>query len=154
MEAIGDPNLLDFRQDIALLSARLMELLQTGESAPLWSSAQKAVVELKTAFTQKNTEGIFRWLRDLEDLVTRGNADSLRWQEIYELANNVASLKDKEHRRLIAMQQMITAEHFIGLLGQIAMIAKQSIRHEDDLERFSTLLNEYRALDSQRALAG
>src|SRR5678816_2409917 len=54
MEAIGDPQLLDFRQDIALLTARLMELLSTGESTALWAETQKAAMQLKQALADKS----------------------------------------------------------------------------------------------------
>jgi hypothetical protein len=141
--ARSDPELMAFREDVSLLRARLQELLETGESEQLWTANQRAVGALKRAVMDGDRVGIMDGLRRLEELATRGMADSLRWGEIYQVVESMTKVKEREMKRLVAMQQMISSEELLGILGQIAHAAKQSIRNPADYREFANTIAVY-----------
>jgi hypothetical protein len=140
---------MEFREDIALLHARLCELLATGESQSLWDNVQQAVANLKSAFADQSPTAIRSAMGELDDLVKRGVTDSMRWQEVYGLTEQVGKTKEREHKRLVAMQQMISSEQLLAVLGQIALAAKQTISNSHDLQQFSKALSQYGILDTR-----
>jgi len=142
-EALNDPALMEYRADVALLGARLNELLESGESALLWSRAASAVGRLRDAFQSGNGVNINAAFRELEDLTTRGLEDSIRWQEIYQVIESLTKTKEREVRRMVAMQQMISSEQLLAILGHIANAAKQSIRDPYDLRTFQKTIAVY-----------
>lgn len=142
-EAMADPDLMAYRQDIALLQARLFQLLETGESLPLWDKAQETFRELNSALAKSDASAIQLHMAQLDDLLKRGLADSLRWREIYQVAEQVSRTKEREHKREAAMQQHITVEQFYALLKIVVEIAAKTIPDRDTLAAFT------RAIDKQ-----
>src|SRR5262245_58157373 len=84
-EAMEDDRLMEFRADIAILEARLCELLATGESLPLWDRTQDAFHDLRQGMRDADTAAIPLHLSQLESLIHRGMADALRWAEVYKV---------------------------------------------------------------------
>lgn len=152
VEAMGDPALTEYRQDIALLQTRLCQLLETGESQPLWSAASQAFKNLQSALTSGDTGAIGAALSGLHNLVNRGMADSLRWQEVYDVAECLTKVKEREHKRLVAMSQMITAEQFIGFIGFIVDVAKRTIKDQDQFRAFAAELDKSWNRDAQQGI--
>jgi hypothetical protein len=134
---------MEYRQDIALLSARLGELLESGESQVLWENAGQSFANLRSAMQRGDRPAIAAHLRETEEYLTRGLADSLRWQEVYQVIDQLTRTKEREYRRLITMQQMVSTEQLIAILGQIAHAAKQTITNPADFRAFTKIIAVY-----------
>lgn len=161
-ESMADPDLMAYQADIALLQSRLYELLETGESEPLWSKAQEAFQRYKAAAgrAQRAEVGsserataaaqMSEALAQVESLINRGQIDSIRWADIYKVTEQMGRTKEREHKRLVQMQQMITAEQLLAVLGQIANAAKQTITNPAEFAAFSAALSQYGVVSVER----
>ena len=146
-EAMQDPELMEFRADAALLQSRLAELLETAESAPLWSSTQNAFHKLREAMADGDRLAIGGALTTLESLINRGMSDALRWAEVYRVVEQIGKTKEREHKRLLQAGQMVTSEQLLAILGQIANAARDTITNRDELRAFSRTLGQYGVTD-------
>lgn len=154
-ESLEDPQLMEFRADAALLQARLHELLETGESLPLWDQAQDAFKDYRKAAqrAQQAPAGsderadaaaqMTEALNRLESLINRGMADSLRWQEVYRVTEQVGKTKEREHRRLVQSEMVYTAEQLLAMVGKIVDAANSTIRDTEDRRAFQAALNQF-----------
>lgn len=154
-ESLEDPQLMEFRADAALLQARLHELLETGESLPLWDQAQDAFRDYRKAAqrAQQAPARSSEWaeaaaqmteaLNRLESLINRGMADSLRWQEVYRVTEQVGKTKEREHRRLVQSEMVYTAEQLLAMVGKIVDAANSTIRDTEDRRAFQAALNQF-----------
>ena len=112
-QSVDDPELLNMRQDIALLDARLSDLLQrvdTGEAQKLWEEARKCRDEAMRYMNNEDYGGVVLALEKLDRAIGDGLADYDAWNEVQSLLDQRRKLVEAEQKRLVAMQQMITAE--------------------------------------------
>jgi hypothetical protein len=138
---LTDPELLELRSDVALLSARLKTLLEACESLPLLEQAAIALADVETAIKKQDGARLIASMGMLKNLLQRGVADFQRWREIYELIEGMGRTKEREHRRLVAMQQMMSAEQFGAFLVVITEAAKRTIQNKQDLAAFADELS-------------
>lgn len=112
-QSVDDPELLNMRQDIALLDARLADLLQrvdTGEAQKLWEEARKAGDEAMRYMNNEDYGGVVLALAKLDRAIGEGLADYDAWNEVQALLDQRRKLVEAEQKRLVAMQQMISTE--------------------------------------------
>jgi hypothetical protein len=164
-ESLEDPQLMEFRADAALLQARLHELLETGESLPLWDQAQDAFRDYRKAAqraqqapagSDERAEAAAQMteaLNRLESLINRGMADSLRWQEVYRVTEQVGKTKEREHRRLVQSEMVYTAEQLLAMVGKIVDAANSTIRDTEDRRAFQAALNQFGLLADRAGTA-
>lgn len=136
-EEVSDPELMAYRNDVAIFNARANELLESGESNLLWESAGQTFDALDEAIKVKNADAINEKLEELGNLLRRGRADSARWQEYYKVKDIAGRAKEREFRRLAQMEATISVEHFLAVMGMIANAAAQTITDKDSLKRFT-----------------
>lgn len=136
-ESLGDAELLELRADVALLQARLFQLLEANESLPLLQQAQAAFTDLERALLKQDAPRTTQALKELKLLLQRGVADHHRWREIYEVLEGMGRTKEREHKRLVAMQQMISAEQFGTFILVITDAAKRTIKDPQSLSAFA-----------------
>lgn len=145
-EAFNDPELLNMRHDLALVEARLGELLQrvqSGESKTLWSDARKACDKLREAFANDNLGGVQVASEQLDRLIGEGLTDYAAWNEIHAIVEQRRKLVESEQKRLVAMNQMITAEQALMLMAAIQDIVS---RHVTDRKALSEIIADVNAL--------
>lgn len=129
--SLSDPELLNLRDDIALIDARLTALLERvdiGESATLWeqvSDAWDAYQRVRGNGTKTEVEalGLVDWL------IRRGTNEYRAWAEVQTAIEQRRKLTDSEQKRLVAMQQMVTAEQALGF---VAALQDSVRRHVSD----------------------
>lgn len=146
-EAQSDPQLLALRDEVALVDARLADLLgrvDTGESARRWQEAQEAFEELRRA-QRKGKDGAKEFIAALDDLeqALRSGNDYGLWAEIASVVDLRKRLVESERKRLVEMQQMITAERAMVLLSRVVDIIRTHVTDRDTLAAISA---DFRAL--------
>ncbi len=138
-DAMDDPELTQYRHSIALLTARLYELLEEGESELLWSKTQEAFRELEAAIPAENQASIRASLNALHGLIKRGRADSLRWREVYDVVERAGRMKEREHKRVAQLEQMISVEQFFEFINVVLLILTKNVQ---DKEALRTIVRE------------
>ncbi len=139
--AMSDPDLMSYREDVAILESRAASLLESMESQALWEKAQAAFQKLNAAIHNKEGAAITTSLNDLSGLLQRGREDAARWADYYKVTDMAGRAKEREYRRLVDMQQMLTLEQFMSFVRHIVDVAAQTITDRDSLRAFTKALD-------------
>ncbi len=145
-EALRDPQLLELRDEVALIGTRLGELVEhlgSGESLRHWQAVQTAHSDIAAAIRTSDLALLRAGLSALAAAVEAGMDDYATWREIVELTEARRKLVESEHKRLVAMQQMITSEQAMILL---AVITDTVRKYVSDPTALAAISAEFRAL--------
>ena len=131
-----DPELMSLRQDLALLEARLIDVLprvDTGEAGVVWREAQAAMTTFHRAKARQDVDGMTRALAHVQRVITQGAADYAAWREVGKLIDQRRKLVEAEQRRLAQASEMISRDQAMALLGQVVEIMRRHIPDRDIL---------------------
>lgn len=145
-EAEADPELLSLHADIALLDSRLADLLKrvdTGESGSLWKQAKGIFSDFTVYRDQGNTDEMAKCLESLHEIIIKGNLDYSAWSEVESLLQQRRLMSESEQKRLISMQNMVSAERAVVFVYKILDVLKRNIL---DKKQLSTINDELRLI--------
>lgn len=128
--ANGDPDILALRDEVALIDARLAELLtriDTGETGASWRELQEAFRELRIALKDRDP-GESQLLLGLGDLIESGASDEAAWTEIRATLEQRRRLVESERKRLVEMQQMVGADQAMLLVRSLVASVREHVR--------------------------
>jgi hypothetical protein len=117
--ARDDGELLALREDVALTDARLADLIarvDTGESGALWKKLQETRLAFMAARRADDPIGQAEAITTIMETIGRGHSDYAAWREIGGVLEQRRKLVESERKRLIEMQQTITAEQAMVLV--------------------------------------
>ena len=117
-----DPELMSLRQDLALLDARIIDVLKrvdTGEAGVVWLAAQAAMARFERARVKKDVEGMEAALADVQRLLTQGASDWAAWRVVGKLIDQRRKLVESEQRRLTLSHEMLSQDRAMALVGQV-----------------------------------
>ena len=129
-EAAGDPDLLVLRDEIALVYARLGDMLarvDTGESGEAWRRARTAYSALTAGLDAGDTAAAKAALGELDIVIRQGLGDYAAWQEIGDLLDRRERLVRSERRRLVELQQTMTIEQAMVFTGAVIALVDQHV---------------------------
>ena len=144
-EAAGDDDLLALRAEIALIDARIQDVLKrvdSGESGKVWQDAQAAWLGFVAANEAKDGQKRQKHAGELDRLIRRGVSDSLAWSEVTRLLDQRRRLVESERKRLVDLQQMITAERALVLLTAVLAELKDSVTKHTDKKTGNRILTD------------
>lgn len=139
-EAEKDPDLLNLRDEMALSETRLVDLLKrvdTGEAGAIWGQARAAMGDFQKARGLGDTDKMRATLALLEGVIDRGAEEWRIWQEIGESIEQRRKLVVSEHKRLVAMEQMITSERAMLLLAAVVSVIQTHVSDRSALDGIS-----------------
>lgn len=140
-KALHDPDLLALRDAIALFESRLLDVLKrvnAGESGRLWKMLQAAYNAMLEARAQNDGAQVAARLNDIGSLIQRGIADYAAWGEVREVVEQGRKLRETEHKRLVAMQMMVSKEEQMNLVAALVSMVRRHISDRDTLAAIST----------------
>jgi hypothetical protein len=149
-DAAHDPELLELRDNIATVDARIIDLLQrvdTGESGQLWRQAQAAMARFRREQVRGNLEAMQQVLARIEQLITDGAADYAAWQEVMDLIEQRRKLVESEQRRLTMAHESLTSEQAMLLLTQVVATIQ---RHVTDRQVLGAIAQDLQGLVHHR----
>jgi hypothetical protein len=153
-EAASDPELLSLREDVALLDARLSQLLAragTGESAEAWARVQKALKNLRKAEAGGKPERKREARFELEDAIEAGGKDIEVWAEIGDHLERRRKLTESERKRLVDMEQMVRADQAMAFVAAVV----SSVRaHVEDPKTLAAISRDIAAIVHQDVSGG
>jgi hypothetical protein len=141
--AANDPELLALREDVALVDARLEDLLSrvdTGEAGVLWREARKAYHELREANATHDVKKASEAFASLGQWLEKGAGDYAAWDEINRVLEQRRRLVESERKRLIEMEQVITSEQAMVL---IAALTESVRRHVTDRPTLAAIQTDF-----------
>ena len=142
--ALHDPNLLQLRDDVALMDARLGEMfekLKQGESGGAWISVSKAFQKLRSARDEGMKAMEFEAMHALEDAIEKGVSDLESWQEIHATVDQRRRLVADEYKVQVNLKQMMSAEKAMSLLAAVVEAIKRAVNlHCQDKKQAQRIL--------------
>lgn len=142
--SLSDPALLELREEIALVDARIGELLartDSAGSAERWQEARDGYEQFQRAYASGKLPAMKAALQALGESITRGQSDYAAWDEIARALEQRRRLVESERRRAVEAQQMISAQQAMVLIAAILDVIRQSVtRHCTDAQTASRIL--------------
>ncbi len=117
-EAMSDPELVSLRGDLALYQVHLSERLErlaTGENRNLWQQLHASWVTFTTTPDDKRRAAA---LENIGRLIEAGADVERTWLDIYMTLEQRRKTAETEHKRLTAMDQMVTAEELVNVFAR------------------------------------
>lgn len=114
-----DPQILEQREEIALIHARILDLIKrvdSGESGHLWRQIRKQYETLVTAIREQNRDTMRVALAALDQLITRGTTDYRAWEEVTHQIDRKQRLIESERKRAVELQQVITMDQMMTFM--------------------------------------
>jgi predicted nucleic acid-binding Zn-ribbon protein len=139
-EAVGDSELLALRDEIALIDVRINELLEridTGESAALWAQLGAKFEKMQQAYASQDDSGFARAVKGLGAIIEQGGRADQVWDDIGNVIEQRRKLVESERKRLVDMQQMLTAEQAMTLLAAVVDVVRRNVTDRDALAAIS-----------------
>lgn len=150
-EAAADPELLNLSAEIALIDARLGEVLgrvDKGESGAAWKAALTSLAALKAGIAEGSTRQTAAALTTLEGIIADGLDDYNVWTEIETLLEQRRKLVESEQKRLTAAQQMITSGQAMTLVVALIETVKRHVTDRDTLGAISADIAKLTAISA------
>jgi hypothetical protein len=141
-EVLADPELTSLRSELALVDARLIELLgrvHSGESGALWRALRKAYRAFKFYQQTGDVVKMREAFAEMEAHLDAAAADTEAWAEIHALVESRRKLAATESQRLVMLKQMITCEQAMVFIGVITDVVT---RHITDREVLANIVVE------------
>ncbi len=153
--ALGDPALLEFKRDIALLEARRSELISrstTGDSDQWRKDLRKSVKEVERAIGNGDVLSIDFAMKTHKDLVQRGYVDAVVWEEIARIIRTIKSLRAAEIKRSKETELSMTRDEVLELMTKVAKAIDVHVQDKQVLAAISYDLMQL--LDSPSVVEG
>lgn len=149
-DARADPDLLGLRDDVALLDTRMATVvaaLDTGESREAWAMLGSAWASFEEQWqtlldTGEPPDEMEDTVTAISKIVRDGASQGYVWNEIRGLLKERAALVANERQRVVQLQQMITAEQALVMLGAIVDTVKRHVRDRSVLAAISAELGK------------
>jgi len=147
-EAASDPEILNLTADIALIDARIAEMLdgvEVGAGKDIFFRLQDAYTAFERAQQGHDLEASKAALLSIKRLVTQGIDEQSTWDQVHLLLEQRRRFVADERRRRVEMAQMIDAESAMTLAQALAAAVKENVNDPKILAsinvRFRQLLN-------------
>ena len=132
------PDLLELRAEIALLDARIEELLgrvQRQDTVGRWSEAKAVHQRMRVADQARHTTDAATALAELGDILERGDEDFELWDQIGQFITLRARLVRTESQRLKDLHQMVPVDQVWTLVSALVESVRTHVSNPDTLAR-------------------
>lgn len=144
-QAVSDPDLLALRDDIGLLDTRIGQVvsaLDTGESKEAWVSLLSIWSTFEEQFqslldTGEPPEEMEGTVSKVSTLIRSGLSESYVWSEIRGLLKERADLVANERKRMVELQQYVTAEKAMLFVTAVMDSVRRNVSDRDALAAIS-----------------
>lgn len=130
-EFLSDENILALDDEIALVSARIAELLgnlEHGDLGARWLELQKHYELMVQAVASQDLGAGRAAFEALGAVIKEGADEFLSWSQISELLESRRKLVDTERKRLVDAQQVITSEQAMVLVTALIDSVRRNVR--------------------------
>jgi hypothetical protein len=145
-KGVHDRELLNMREDVALLDARVGDLLSradTGEAGKIWTLALTAYQEMQVAIRQNDTVKGAEANTHLGALLRKGQSDYRTWEEVGRALEQKRKLIESEQKRQ-AQEKFLVPITELGLVVQALAAAVRT--HVRDVEALRAINADWHQL--------
>jgi len=141
-----DPQLLENREEIALMDARIQDLLRrvdTGESSVAWRKIGKALATYDAAMNRSEGTEARAALATIHDILTHDAGDAHAWNEVNAQITLRMKLVESEQRRLAEAAESITIEKMLLKIAHLTAAVKEQVK---DPKARAAIARQFRAI--------
>lgn len=145
-----DPDLLALQDEVALIDARLVDLLKrvdTGESGATWKAVGETFRDYQHALHSTKTDAkkdASDLLHELHMLIIDGASDEAAWSEVRNVLEQRRKLVESERKRLVELQMVVSADQAMLMVRSLVASVREHVRDPailraitDDLARLT-----------------
>lgn len=139
-EANKDTELLALREEVSLVDSRLADLLKrvdTNEAGYWWKELQRIHREYHEAVKKSDIAAMSKSLAELWHIIQSGVSDYAAWNEVYGVLEQRRKLVESERKRLVEMQQYVTAEKAMLLISALVGIVQTHVTDDRAIKAIS-----------------
>ncbi len=139
-QAKSDEELLSLKDEIALMDTRVGDLLTQLDAQPpeeRWEKVKLIVGSMRAAMSRNQVHQLAPLIDALDALALQGASQKETWQTIIQTVDERRKLVEGERKRLVEMQQVITAENAMVLVTALASAVKKHVTDRDTLTKIS-----------------
>jgi len=129
-EFLEDPDLTTNRQEIAALEVRLAQLIeniQEDMSSRTWGAWRKLWNQFILAVRSGDGLKQVELVGVMDEFMTSRTDSDRAWGDIERMADTRRKLADSEQKRMVAMNQMLTVEQAMMLMGSLVNAVKDVV---------------------------
>lgn len=129
--ALQDHYLLHLRDEIAVLTARINDLLEQteeGVNAKTWKETQQLWARFARAYRRDDRDAMDEMVVRLTELIETGKRDSDIWTDVERLFEQRRKLVETEQRHLNSTGQTMTAEAALVMIAAAINALKESVK--------------------------
>jgi hypothetical protein len=145
-EALDDPKLNEFKEDLAILDARLADLfaqMDEGGGADIFKEIKESHQSLKWAIRDGDRQAQREAQNRLDDAIKRGSSETYVWSEVRQLQEQRRKIILAEAKRLQLTGSTITIER-ANLI--VAALLDAVRRHVTDKNVLQAVVNEFQSI--------
>lgn len=153
-EARSNPDILEMTEHIALLEARMQEILaaSTAEgTAPKWSEVAEAFAEVEDALLCGEPEKVIAGMELMHKLLDDGKRWDKTWVEVVGTMEQLRKMADTDIKRKKELHLMVPIERVIILMAATATAVK---RHVTNQAEINAVIRELTMLHGTNTIPG
>lgn len=135
-EAKSNPELLEMSDHIALLEARLQEVLATsaaGDPVPKWSELADAFATLETDLLSGDMSKSVPAMERMHKILEAGKNWDRTWNQVEGTLEQLRKLTDTEVKRKKELNQMVPVERVVILMAAVGTAVKRNVSNPDEI---------------------
>jgi hypothetical protein len=133
-EALADPNILELTAHVAILDARVRQLVSQandGAGSKAWMKVRDKAKDAKDALDQEDYTAALSSIRGVIGLCQSAIAQAMLWQDILDVMDEHRKLTESEIKRRKEGALMLTAEQAMLMIHRIQEELVSIVRDED-----------------------
>lgn len=136
-EALSNPDLLEMSDHIALLEARIQDVLARsagGDPVPQWKEMAEAFEEVETAILGGEPDNYIKALERMHKLLDAGKKWDTTWHQVMDTMEQLRRMTDTEVKRKKELHQMVPVERVMILIAAVGMAVKRHVSNPDEIQ--------------------
>lgn len=153
-EALSNPELIEMGDHIALLEARMQEMLATssaGDPVPKWSDIAEVFAEVTMVVLGGEHSKVTAALERMQKVIDGGMKWDTTWNQIGGIMEQLRKLTDTEVKRKKELNQMVPVERVVAMMAAVASAVKRNVK---DPEQIAAVYRELSVLHGTDTVPG
>lgn len=138
--ALNDPQLVDLDASIALIDARVIDLLgrvDSGESGAVWKSLSKAYDDLRKALRESDGIAQMDALMVLDGLIHQGAADYQAWAEVTRLLDDRRKHVETKQKVELSGERAVSVSELATFMGAMMALIQSTVSNPREKQQIA-----------------
>lgn len=136
-EARSNPEILDMTEHIALLEARMQEILNESTAqgtAPKWADIAEIFAEIETSLLRAETDKVMAGMERMHKILDDGIRWDKTWVQVTEIMEQLRKMTDTDIKRKKELNLMVPVERVIILMAAVGTAVKRHVTNPEEID--------------------